>query len=75
MVAIVVVAVFMSLIAIERSGGFCDWKWMKNGANPNMCLHKGCIFCGGEKSIYVFIKENTPHKLFLPFFFFCEHLK
>lgn len=67
MVAIVIVAVFMSLIAIGRSGGFCDWKWMKNGANPNMCLHKGCIFCGGEKSMYMLIKKNTPHKLFLPF--------
>lgn len=59
MVAIVIVAVFMSLMVIGRSGGFCDWKWMKNGANPNMCLHEGCIFCGGERNLFTCVLRGT----------------
>lgn len=68
MVAIVVATVFVSLITIGRSGGFCDWKWMKNGANPNMRVREGCNFLWRrEKSVSVCVKGNTPHRLVLPF--------
>jgi len=48
-VAIVVAAVLGSLIATGGRGGLWDWKWMENGADPNPCLHGGCIFCRAEK--------------------------
>lgn len=54
MAAIVRVAVLMPLIVTGRSGGFGDWKWMKDGANPNMCLHEGCVSVG-EREIYLHV--------------------
>lgn len=54
MAAIVRVAVLVPLITIGRTGGFCDWKWMKDGANPNMCLHEGCVSVG-EREIYLHV--------------------
>lgn len=40
---------------IGRSGGFGDWEGMKDRANPNLCLHEGCV---SVKSIYMCTKQN-----------------
>lgn len=72
MVAIVVVAVLKSLIAIGRSGGFCDWKWMKNGANPNMGLQEGCMFCERVRNLFTCVLRGTHlTNCFCLFFFLC----
>lgn len=59
LVAIVIVSVFESLIAIGRSGGFCAWKWLMKGADPSMCLQEGCVFGVRVRNLFTCVLRGT----------------
>lgn len=68
MAAIVRAAVFMPLMTIGRSGGFCDWKWMKP---IQICVCMRDVFCEGERILFTCVLSRIVLSFF---FFFPFHL-